>query len=948
VLGLFPASVYRRGLEAVVCAGTVGISAGAGAQEPAAVEYFEERVRPLLADHCVACHNPAILEGGLDLTSAAGFLSGSTTGALVDLDEPDASRLLRAVSYEEPIKMPPSGRLSAEEIASLELWVRAGAPWPGSSATASRTTSAEARSEGFTDEERDHWAFQPLSDASPPDAGVGWARNDIDRFIAAKLDESGLTPAPAADRLSLLRRVTYDLTGLAPTEDEVLAFVADDTADAYEQVVERLLASKHYGERWGRHWLDVARYADSTGNDEDHRYPYAWRYRDYVISAFNEDLPYDQFVREQIAGDLLPSTDPTDAPGVNRRGIVATGFLAVGPKALAQQDKKKMLYDVYDEQLDVVSKAFLGLTVTCARCHDHKFDPIPTRDYYSMVGIFASTQSFADSTTHVAKLLYRPLGSDEEYERYRLHRNRVLHKRADADRISDLEVERLNASRVPEMSSYMAAARRVYEGGEDAIDVARSGGLELGLLEKWVDYLRPRTILRPHMTRWHEARPDEVEEVAAGYQDRDQARVAEWDEKIAARWKAIEVLRPEMDEPPPRRPEVLEGTDRFFYDVHFAKGGPLAVAASERERFFREEALESLRRVDEELVALSGSAPPTPDMACSVAEGERVAQKVFLRGDYRNEGPPAPAGFLSILTEGDGSLSDSAGSGRLPLAQWVTQPDNPLTARVMVNRVWQWHFGQGLVRTASNFGKMGEPPSHPELLDYLAKRFIDSGWSVKQLHRLILDSQTYGSASAISRASFEKDPENRLLSHFNRRRLDVEEIRDGLLAISGVLDDTMGGTLDEGTGTDLENSDDRLSLDPAAVRRRMIYLPLRRANLPTLLGLFDFGDAVNSVAQRARTNVAPQALFMMNSEFVAERSTELASRLLARSAGQSDRLHAAHLAILNRPPRADELEEGSSYIERFQRRFRGPYAERQAWASWSRVLIASNSFIYVD
>lgn len=912
-------------------------------------ELFEKSIRPILVERCVACHNPAVLEGGLDLTSAEGFAKGATTGPLLHPEAPERSRLLAAISYEERVKMPPDGRLEPEALDALRAWVEMGAPWPNNAGPVAVSAPSNA-TPAFTEEQRSYWAFQPIGDPTPP-AVAGSSASAIDRFLLAKLEAEGLEPAPPAGKLTLLRRVTYDLTGLPPTEDEIRNFVSDDSPSAFEAVVERLLASPRYGERWGRHWLDVARYADSTGNDEDHRYPHAWRYRDYVIRAFNEDLPYDRFVQEQVAGDLLPAEDGGE---VNVRGIVATGFLALGPKALAQQDKKRMLYDVYDEQLDVVSKAFFGLTVTCARCHDHKFDPIPTRDYYSMVSIFARTQSFADATTHVAKLLSRPLVPESTYEIYRRAQNRILHKKADIQQVVDQALARRNEQLLPETEAYMLAAERVYGGSEDtdadadAEAVANSFGLEPDLLESWVAYLTPRDIPRPHMLAWREASPGARSEQARAYGEQDRARVAVWNVSIEERWSEILSLRPEMEEPPPRRPEVLEGTDRFFYDVHFHEDGPMAVSEEAYEDVFSAETFTRLRSLGEQLEALEKAAPPTPPMATAVAEGEPVLQKVFLRGDYRSLGEDAPVGFVSILGD-DHPPPDPSGSGRLELAQWLTDPEHPLTARVMVNRVWQWHFGEGLVRTPSNFGKMGEAPSHPDLLDFLARRFVESGWSVKDLHRRILRSSAYRMSSDITPEAYARDPENRFLSHFSRRRLAVEELRDGLLAIDGSLDLSMGGTLDDGVGTDLENSNERLSLDPLTIHRRLVYLPLRRANLPTLLGLFDFGDAVNSVAKRASTNVPPQALFMMNSDFVAERAGNLAASLLEETDGDdAQRIDRAYLTILNRYATAEEIESGGDYLEQFVHDGPGDLAVHDAWKSFCKILIASNEFIYVD
>ena len=907
-----------------------------------AQELFEESIRPVLVERCFACHNPIVLEGGLDLTNAAGFAKGAATGPLLSPEARERSRLLAALSYEERVKMPPDGRLAPEAIDAFRVWVEMGAPWPDAGRVS--TSSPSDVNPGFTKEQRSFWAFQPMSDPKPPPVAGPWPRGAIDRFLLAKLEAEGLEPAPPVEKLSLLRRVTYDLTGLPPTKDEIRNFLSDDSPAAFKTVVERLLASPRYGERWGRHWLDVARYADSTGSDEDVRYPNGWRYRDYVIRAFNEDLPYGRFVQEQVAGDLLPAEDGSE---VNVQGLVATGFLALGPKALSQQDKTRMLYDIYDEQLDVVSKAFLGLTVTCARCHDHKFDPIPTRDYYSMVSIFARTESFANDKRRDISRWSRPLVPESIYEIYRRWQNLILHKEADIQNVIDEALARRNERLVPQIDAYMLAAERIYGGGEDSGTVASETGLDPALLESWVAYLEPREIPRPHMAAWREASPRARADVARAYRDQDRADLSEWNAKVRERWKEILAARPEIDEPPPTRPEILAGEVRFFYGVHIS-GGPFAVSEDDYENVFSAETIARLRQLEEQLEVLEKAASPMPPMASSVAEGEPVLQKVFLRGDHRNPGEDAPMGFLSILGGGH-PLPKLSTSGRFELAQWLTAPEHPLTARVMVNRVWQWHFGEGLVRTSSNFGKMGEVPSHPDLLDYLARQLIASGWSIKDLHRRILHSSAYRMSSDTSPEAHLRDPENRFLSHFNRRRLDVEEIRDSLLAIDGSLDFTMGGTLDERVGNEPENNSGRLSLDPSTFYRRTVYLPLRRANLPPFLGLFDFGDAVNSLAKRSSTNVSPQALFMMNSTFVAERADNLAASLLEETDGDAPRdIDRAYLVILNRPATSEEIESGSGYVERFTNSFPGVSAERDAWKSFYKILMASNEFIYID
>ncbi len=918
-------------------------ASSAFAAESSGLEHFEKHVRPLLAAKCQACHNAQLKSGNIDLSGVEGFLAARDEAALISANDPESSRLLAIVGYEGRVKMPPGGKLPLGEIEVFRSWVRQGAPWPGAEHREAMIPKDEQGT--FTEEQQSYWAFQPVADPQLPDVkNRAWAENPVDRFVLAKLEVHGLEPAGPADKLTWLRRATFDLTGLPPTPQEAEAFLADESPKAHERVVERLLSSPTYGERWGRHWLDVARYADSTGNDEDHRYPYAWKYRDFVIDAFNDDLPYDQFVREQIAGDLLPTTEPD---GVNRRGIVATGFLALGPKAVAQQDKKRMLYDVYDEQVEVVSKAMLGMTVACARCHDHKFDPILTKDYYSLAGMFASTRNFRDPESHVSGLLYKPLVPQAEYDRYESEQRVIKNKQIELDNLADIEIEEYIDSIADRTADYLLGARECYEDGGEPSEIASKRKLDQALLEKWIEYLGPADGPRVQLAKWDEAMASHRPAAAAAYQERFGKALKEWHHTIR-RWRksAIELLR-NGSMPPPPKPRFLAGRDRFFFDVYHAKGAPLRFSGEERKRILKPETRNTLAKLHVELKELKANASAEPPMANAVEEGRTLEQRVFVRGDYNSEGEPAPKVFPAIIAGFDQEPVKS-GSGRLELANWIASPSNPLTARVMVNRIWQKHFGEGIVRTPSNFGKLGALPTHPELLDWLATRFVEDGWSVKSMHRRIMLSNAYRMSSVATDTAAELDPSNQRLSHFNRRRLDIEEIRDGMLAVDRSIDLTMGGTLQSGFGTDRENSNDRLSIDPTSSTRRMVYLPLRRANLPTLLNLFDFGDAVTSLGRRPVTNVAPQALFMMNSDFVENRAGNLADQLLEASDwSESDRVRQAYLSILTREPDSAELDGAMSYLGGFSSRFEGATSQ-EAWQSYCRILLASNNFIYVD
>jgi hypothetical protein len=920
-------------------------------QESNQLEFFEKQVRPILARNCQSCHNATAKVAGLDLTSAEAFARGGESGPVFSKANPAESRLLKAISYQETLKMPPVGRLKDEEIAALTVWVKIGAPWPAASLTeandAKRANKTTVRA--FTEAEKAFWSFQPMRRPSAPRVkNSAWVSSPLDAFILQKLEEKNLRPAPPADKLTLLRRATFDLTGLPPTETEIREFLADNSADAFKKVVERLLRSPRYGERWGRHWLDVARYADSTGNDEDHRYPFAWKYRDYVIESFNRDLPYDQFVREQVAGDLLPATDSS---GVNRRGIIATGFLALGPKAVAQQDKKKMLYDVYDEQVDVTTKAFLGLTLSCARCHNHKFDPLLTRDYYSMLGIFASTRSFTDPDSHVSVVLEKPLVSKTEWEQYQAgrkeHQAKEKRARLAIEEITDSVREPAAKQRAARLADFMLAARMVYHDGKPLAEIARQMNLSEELLKKWVEYLKPQELTPQHLLEWRNAPADKLAEAAKNYQQRFDHRLTAWLEAVS-KWRAeYQKAISDRNSSLPDKPKFEPGEDRFFDDVYFNRSGPLVVSEKDQAQFSPEQ-WRQLTQLQQELEQLKKSAPAEPELACAIEEGEMVAQKVFIRGDYNNPGEDAPPGFPAILARDDHKPAFT-GNGRLQLAEWLTQAEHPLTARVMANRIWQWHFGEGLVRTPDNFGRMGERPTHPELLDYLARAFISSGWSVKAMHRMIMLSSAYQMSSVNPQLSSDADPDNRLLTRFNRRRLSVEEMRDGLLSLDGALDLTMGGTLQQGRGTDGENNQGRLSLNPEKLNRRTVYLPLRRANLPTLLNLFDFGDATSATGKRQLTNVATQALFWLNSDFLTEHSGNLAKQLATQpTLTEAARIERAYLRILNRQPDKNEITQAQQYVAGFRGKFAGENSEQRAWQSFCRALMASNDFIYVD
>ncbi len=859
-------------------------------------EHFEKKVRPLFAAKCQACHGSKMQMGGVNLATGAGV---------------EGARLMEAVQYAGKYKMPPAGKLETAEITALREWVESGAGWPN---------SGPARESRITETDRNHWAFRPVVKPSVPEGKDG---NPVDRFLARALQEKGVQPAGRAGLLKLLRRATLDLTGLPPTRDEIRAFEADRGPDAFARVVDRLLASPRYGERWGRHWLDVARLADSTGMDEDNLYPHAWRYRDYVIEAFNNDVPYDRFIREQIAGDLLPASNKLE----RARNLTATGFLALGPRPLAQQDRLQAVYDVIDEQIDTTSKAFLGLTLACARCHDHKFDPLLTSDYYAMAGIFANTTQFRNHGRpgSIGYMYYA--GVDEDARaRYELHRTRMYAKMLEMEDAYGEDFGRDEAPYRSRLASTLETAWRIlHEQAEPA------PGADRNHLDHWVKLFRnaDEKARQGYLKNWLAATPETIRQVSLDYQKRYEEDIRKWEQTMEG-WRSRMAREVLQDRNLPDKPKPKPEDGSFLAAVRF-NGGPMDIPESPRVTYLRQE----YERLKETL-------PPAPGLISAVAEGPVVEQRIFIRGQIASPGEVVARRFPLVLA-GVEQQPIAKGSGRLELAEWLASESNPLTARVMVNRIWQGHFGDGLVRSPNNWGRTGEKPTHPELLDWLASRFVEHGWSVKKLHRLIMLSEAYQRSAVAGKHLSAADPDNKLLGRYPRQRMSIEQLRDSLLALDGSLDETMGGSLlDEVKGK-------RQKADPEEIRRRTVYVPVRRGSIPNLLGIFDFGDATTASAGRNRTNVAPQALFLLNSKFVQERSMGLAKRILeAAELDDAGRVEEMYLRILARRPAPIETGDALSYAGRLVTRLGGGNAREKAWQSLCHVLLASNEFLFLD
>jgi mono/diheme cytochrome c family protein len=832
-----------------------------GQADPDGLELFERRIRPALVEHCHSCHSADAkkLKGGLLLDSREGLLKGGDTGAAIVPGDPDRSLLMTALKgSDEKLQMPPKKRLPPELVADFEAWIRRGAPDPrAKGAVATGVDPARAKS---------HWAFLPPADPAPP-AVRGPVRTPVDAFLLAKLEAKGLAFNPEADRRTLLRRLTFDLTGLPPTPEEL------DSSETTEQAVERLLASPRYGERWGRHWLDVARYADTKGyvyeDREEARFVFSATYRDWVVRAFNEDLPYDRFVLLQVAADRAAT---------ERRDLAAMGFLTVGRRFINN------VHDIIDDRIDTVTRGLLGLTVSCARCHDHKFDPVPSADYYALYGVF-------HGSTERVEPVGAPAASGDAVRTYEadLAQKKATWEKKLADQTKAL-LDRLRA-KTPD---YLAAALDVGKfPTEEFYEILGPDDLKPFIVRRWAAYLdRSRT--GPVWSAWHALRAVPERDLAA--------RAA----AVLAPLAVHPAIAAELAKAPPASmKDVAAAFGRAFKaapddpalrEVLHGPDSPVATpvgAFSEIEWFYDESVRQDLGKTHREIERAILKSDAAPPWASYLADRDvLVVPRVFRRGNPANKGEEVPRRWLGFL----GGQAFADGSGRLELARAIASPDNPLTARVWVNRVWMHHFGNGLVRTPSDFGLRSDPPTHPELLDWLARWFVREGWSTKKLHRLLLLSAAYRQASDDAPAARAVDPENRLLARFPRRRLDFESLRDALLAVSGRLDLTMGGR--------------PVDVVADTSRRRTLYGFIDRLNLPNLHRSFDFTGADAHLPQRFTTIVPQQALFLLNSPFLARQARALLSRVPERP----DRVVGLYRLVHGRAPSPRELALARDFL----------------------------------
>ncbi len=921
---------------------TPGLAPAAAPSDLSQLDFFEKKIRPVLVESCYKCHsaNSEKLRGGLLLDTREGVLKGGESGPAIVPGDPKKSLLITSIRHEHrdpDMAMPPKGdKLSDAVIGDFETWVKIGAPDPRSGPALAKSSTWDAAKAA------DHWAFKKVVAPAIPKSPdpKHFIQNPIDSFVLATLRAKKLQNSQKADKQTLIRRVTYDLTGLPPTQAEVEAFLADTASDAFEKVVDRLLESPKYGERWARHWLDIARYADTSGDRAIGRnrtplYAYAWTYRDYVIKAFNEDLPYNQFIVEQLAADRLPESKD------DKSRLAALGFLTIGKRFESNEN------DIIDDRIDVVTKGLMGLTGACARCHDHKFDPVPTRDYYALHGVFASCE---EPSTGPA--LANP-EANEAYQDYLVEVKKIEDELKDHERT---EAFRLTSGMLERAGDYLL----LYQESSKTTDntkkgnnyriAARDKGLAAEVAAVWADQLKEALdahskkkdpVLGPWLTL-AALKPEE-------FGEKSPALLQEM--KDSGQFNAA-VLASLISKEPKSLKDAAEAYTEAFAGLHktlglpqfsgrVSKGFPVAKINTP----VSDECTESLRkevfsttsmmvpdkktisktfgvtftttqaRIQSKFAALDLSHAGAPIRAMTLVDRAKPKDSnVLIRGEALNRGPLVPRHFPTLLG-GSEEKRFSDGSGRLEMAREIATRENPLTSRVFVNRVWQWHFGQGIVRTVSDFGTRSEPPTHPELLDWMASWFMDNGWSIKKLNKLIVMSSTYQQDSRVSEQASNVDPTNQWLSHFNIQRLDFEQVRDTLMTVSGELDDSeVGGrpfvianqssavTRKAPTAADIGN----LKTNP---NRRTVYAMIDRAALPEVFNTFDFANPDMSTGERVLTTVPQQALFMMNSPFIAEQVRAIHERKdFPKDGADEDRVRFLYQAVYQRPPSAKEIE----------------------------------------
>ncbi len=1014
----------------------------ANAQEISAADesFFETRIRPVLIEHCFKCHGPQAkrVEANLRLDSITGMRKGGDNGNTIIADGDQQSLLLSALEYDQ-YEMPPSGKLSANVIEDFKKWINSGTKAPESfqsHGSADHRTKTDTRIDW--EQARNHWAFRPIRAIPPPTINdKSWNQNPIDAIVFDQLRRNGQQPVGLASQESFVRRLYFNLIGLPPTRAEINEFINDDSPDAELRLIDQLLASSHYGERWGRHWLDVVRYADSNGADENHPYPHAWRYRNYVIEAFNLDTPFDQFLIEQLAGDLLPPTENYDL--TNRR-LSATTFLSLGIKIDAEKDQEKKRADIIDEQLDTIGRSLIGMTIGCARCHDHKFDPIPTSDYYALSGILRSTQlknrrlvsaqedsikrKIADLNSQVIEMATRETEriietASQNPTQYILAARKVNHWRLqnlDANVVERTSTQ-IKGSRlrpigeISQRSDFVSPGvwrdAESFQRGEAVIE-NDNYGKGIGIVSDrggdttWVEYdfelpskdiyqvefryaaANPRPgqlsingIVVNHQCMgettgsWH---PDgqkwHVEgryEFAAGKNTlrfEVQPNMSHLDELIIVR-----VGKPQSgvggnSAAPTESPSQIadkesldlqalncwsdflnhESTLNSIVPTTLAQrlvtqGGPLSNIAK-AEKYFSAAIKKSLNELRVQISELNQQLEKFSGLeVMSVADGAIDDAVIFIRGNHRQHGAKIPRRFLTIVNGDQQTAYPKLQSGRLELAQAITAKRNPLTARVIANRIWRWHFGRGIVETTDNFGLSGANPTHPELLDFLASYLLKNDWSIKALQRLIVSSRTYKTSSQFSAKQSELDPDNINLWRWQPRRLEAEVIRDSLLRISGQLDDSVGGAPLMGVTTanpspqDLENNRDYYQNSA----RRTVYLPIVRTNVFKFLTLFDFPNPAAPKGNRDSTTVPTQALFLLNSSWVRDLATQLADHITNEFEAEEQRIEHLYISVLGRAPKPKELIQAKEFLANTQ----------NTWPAFCHVILMSNEFLYL-